>query len=91
VYAGLVGPAYETPAEVAMLRGLGAHAVGMSTVNEVIAARANDLRVLGLSSITNVHRPGVATTHDEVLDVGAKIADDLGRLLVEVLARWPGR
>ena len=91
VYAGLVGPAYETPAEVAMLRGLGAHAVGMSTVNEVIAARANDLRVLGVSSITNVHRPGVATTHDEVLDVGARIAEDLGRLLVEVLAHWPGR
>jgi purine-nucleoside phosphorylase len=89
VYAGLVGPAYETPAEVAMLRGLGAHAVGMSTVNEVIAARARGLRVLGLSSITNVHRPGAATSHDEVLDVGARIASRLARLLVALLERWP--
>lgn len=89
VYAGLVGPSYETPAEVAMLRGLGANAVGMSTVNEVIAARAHDLRVLGLSSVTNVHRTGAATSHEEVLDVGAATAQRLARLLVEVLGRWP--
>jgi purine-nucleoside phosphorylase len=70
VYAGLRGPAYETAAEVAMLRTLGADAVGMSTVLEVIAARAAGLRVLGCSVITNVHRPGAATDHAEVLDVG---------------------
>jgi purine-nucleoside phosphorylase len=87
VYAGLVGPAYETPAEVAMLRTLGAHAVGMSTVNEVIAARDEGLRVLGFSSVTNVHGEGVATTHDEVVEVGARAAKDLQRVLLGLLDR----
>lgn len=87
VYAGLVGPAYETPAEVAMLRTLGAHAVGMSTVNEVIAARDEGLRVLGFSSITNVHGEGVATTHEEVVEVGARAAQDLQRVLLELIGR----
>jgi purine-nucleoside phosphorylase len=79
VYAGLRGPAYETPAEVAMLRTLGADAVGMSTVLEVIAAREAGLRVAGLSLITNVHRPGgTPTDHEEVLaggrDAGPRLA-----------------
>ena len=87
VYAGVVGPAYETPAEVAMLRTLGAHAVGMSTVNEVVAARAHGMRVLGLSSITNVHGHEVATSHEEVLEVGARAAGPMSRLLLEVLDR----
>jgi purine-nucleoside phosphorylase len=87
VYAGLVGPAYETPAEVAMLRTLGAHAVGMSTVNEVIAARDEGLRVLGFSSVTNVHGEGVATTHDEVVEVGARAAKDLQRVLLGLFDR----
>ncbi len=89
VYAGLRGPAYETPAEVAMLRTLGAQAVGMSTVLEVIAARARELRVLGISSITNVHGEGVATSHEEVLDVGAGAAARLAGVLLGVLARLP--
>ncbi len=88
VYAGLVGPAYETPAEVAMLRTLGAHAVGMSTVNEVIAARDEGLRVLGFSSVTNVHGEGVATTHAEVIEVGARAAQDLQRVLLGLLDRF---
>jgi purine-nucleoside phosphorylase len=54
VYAGLLGPTYETPAEVRMLRGLGAHAVGMSTVTEVIALRHMGVRVGALSCITNM-------------------------------------
>ena len=87
VYAGVVGPAYETPAEVAMLRTLGADAVGMSTVNEVIAANAAGMRVLGLSSITNVHGHEVATSHEEVLEVGARAAGPMARLLLEILDR----
>lgn len=87
VYAGLVGPAYETPAEVRMLRTLGADAVGMSTVLEVIAARSRGMRVLGLSSITNVHGRGEPTSHEEVIEVGARASRDLARLLLAVLPR----
>jgi purine-nucleoside phosphorylase len=80
VYAGSLGPSYETPAEVALARRLGAHAVGMSTVSEVQAAHEAGIEILGLSLITNVPLPGrfTQTTHAEVLEAGKTGA---GRLL----------
>lgn len=87
VYAGVVGPAYETPAEVRMLRTLGADAVGMSTVLEVIAARARGLRVLGVSMITNVHGAAEPVHHDDVLEVAAASGGRLTAVLRALLPR----
>lgn len=86
VYAGLLGPSYETPAEVAYLAAAGADVVGMSTVPEVIAARALGLRVLGFSLVSNA-AAGEDLSHEEVLQVGRDAADDLTRLLVAILRR----
>jgi len=68
VYAGMLGPQYETPAEIRMLQSLGAHAVGMSTVHEVIALRHMGVRVGALSCITNLAAgiSGQALSHAEV-------------------------
>ncbi|MEE8477395.1 MAG: purine-nucleoside phosphorylase [Gemmatimonadales bacterium] len=87
VYAGLLGPAYETPSEVRMLERLGADAVGMSTVLEVVAARARGVRCLGVSTITN---PAAGLTHhrlshDEVMEVGRQVAQALGDLIEGVV------
>jgi purine-nucleoside phosphorylase len=86
VYAGLLGPAYETPAEVAYLRTIGADAVGMSTVLETIAARALGRDVVGFSLITNVHGAGVPTSHEEVLAASQRSAEDVARLVEGIVA-----
>lgn len=88
VYAQLPGPHYETPAEIAMLRTLGADLVGMSTVVEAIAARAVGLEVLGLSLVTNLAAgmTGGGLDHSEVVDAGRQAADHLGDLVVRTVS-----
>jgi purine-nucleoside phosphorylase len=89
VYAGLSGPHFETPAEIRMLRGLGADLVGMSTVLEAIAARAEGAEVFALSLVTNLAAglSGAPLDHQEVLDAGAGAATRMGELLRELVAR----
>ncbi|MGH7611191.1 MAG: purine-nucleoside phosphorylase [Candidatus Dormibacteria bacterium] len=89
VYAGVLGPQYETPAEIRALRQLGADLVGMSTVLEAVAAHHLGARVLGISLVTNL-AAGLspdALNGGEVLAVGRRAASNLGQVLREVLAR----
>ncbi len=92
VYAGLTGPAYETPAEIRLLGFMGADAVGMSTVAEALAAHASGMKVAGISCITN-HAAGVSKSvpnHAEVIEVGRRAAQSFSDLLeaaVPALAR----
>lgn len=86
VYAGLLGPTYETPAEVRYLETIGAHVVGMSTVPEVIAARALRMKVLGFSLVTNV-AGGSELSHDEVMAAGREGGARLSTLLSAILGR----
>ncbi|EHY90254.1 purine-nucleoside phosphorylase [Saccharomonospora azurea] len=89
VYAGLPGPHYETPAEIRMLRTLGADLVGMSTVLEAIAARAEGVEVFGLSLVTNLAAgiTGEPLNHEEVLEAGRASATRMGTLLRELATR----
>lgn len=89
VYAGLHGPQYETPAEIRMLRTLGADLVGMSTVHETIAARAAGAEVLAVSLVTNLAAgmTGQPLNHEEVLEAGRRSATRMGALLAGVIAR----
>lgn len=89
VYAALPGPHYETPAEIRMLRVLGADLVGMSTALEAIAARAEGLEVLALSLVTNLAAgmTGAPLDHAEVLAAGAASAERVGAVLAEVVRR----
>jgi purine-nucleoside phosphorylase len=89
VYAGTLGPQYETPAEVRMLQKLGADAVGMSTVLEAIQARALNLEVAALSCLTNL-AAGLSkekVSHEQVLETGKKAAAGFGRLLSSFFER----
>lgn len=92
VYACLPGPSYETPAEIRMLRAIGADVVGMSTAPEAIVARQAGMQVLGLALVTNA-AAGVLPTpirHEDVLEAGAKATPILGKLIRRVILRISG-
>jgi purine-nucleoside phosphorylase len=87
VYAAMAGPSYETPAEIRCLKTIGADLVGMSTAAETIAARHAGMNVLGISCVTNLAAGlgGRPLDHAEVLAVGQRVQDELGKLLSGVI------
>jgi purine-nucleoside phosphorylase len=89
VYAGVLGPSYETPAEIRFLRTIGADLVGMSTVSECIAANHLGMEVLGISCVTNLAAglSGEKLNHQEVLAVGQRVSGMFLRLLTALLPR----
>ncbi len=93
VYAALSGPSYETPSEIHMLRNLGADAVGMSTVPEVIVARQMEMEVLGISCITNL-AAGITDepiNHEDVMATGDRVRETFTSLMGRVVARVNSR
>lgn len=91
VYAFAQGPMYETPAEIRAFRSLGADAVGMSTVPEVITARHCGMKVLGISCITNM-AAGILDqplNHREVLETGKQVEKKFSSLVAEIVSDWP--
>ena len=89
VYACLPGPSYETPAEIRMLRTLGADVVGMSTVPEAIVGRHSGLDVLAFALVTNAAAgiTGATITHEEVIEAGREAGERLGTLIEAIVAR----
>jgi purine-nucleoside phosphorylase len=89
VYAAMLGPSFETPAEIRFLRNIGADLVGMSTVPEVIAARQMGMDVLAISCVTNMAAgiTGEKLTHEEVLETGERVRVEFRALLRAVLPR----
>jgi purine-nucleoside phosphorylase len=90
VYAAMLGPSYETPAEIRYLRTIGADVVGMSTVPEVIVANHMSMKVLAISCVTNMAAgviPLQKISHEEVLETGAMVRDTLVRLLKALLPK----
>lgn len=85
VYAYMTGPQYETPAEIKMLETIGADAVGMSTVPEVIVANHIGIEVLGISCITNVTGAGKVQSHEEVIENADRAAQKLERLVMRII------
>jgi len=89
VYAGMLGPSYETPAEIRYLRAIGADLVGMSTVPEAIAANHGGMKVLAVSCVTNM-AAGILPqklAHNEVMETGARVRETLIRLLNAIVPR----
>ncbi len=89
VYAAMLGPSFETPAEIRFLRTIGADVVGMSTVSEVIAARQMGIKVLAISCVTNM-AAGILDqpiTHEEVLETGERVKGAFSALITAVLPR----
>jgi xanthosine phosphorylase len=89
VYLATAGPSFETPAEIRAFRTLGADAVGMSTIPEIILARHAGLRCVGVSAITNLAEGmgGEALSHEQTLRYANQAAGDLTRLIIEFCAR----